>query len=124
MRALVHEDGETKLTRADQHDGKNVGQRVGKYGHERHRSEDDGPRMGDEADTSPLDRIAQAGELLGRHELTSGDTVRSACGGRVHGNLPKLPCFCERIAGNCVWLAIYRRYIITGLLFSSNLVDL
>ena len=39
--------------------------------------------------------LTQAGELLRCHQLTSGDTVRSACGGRVHGNFPKQHRCCE-----------------------------
>src|SRR5262245_39156560 len=81
---LVHENGETKLARTDHHDSKDVGQRVRVQSHKGHRTEDYAPGVDDQRNALPFDRLAQAGELARRHQLTCCDPVR--CGGTGCGH--------------------------------------
>jgi hypothetical protein len=86
MRPFVHQNRKAELARADQHDGENVSEWIGKQRNKRDRSEDDGPGMGDQRDAFPLPGIAQECKL-GRREQIAGRDAALDCGGG-HGRSP------------------------------------
>ena len=69
VRAVMHQDGEAELARADQHDGDDVCERIGEDRDQRNRAEDHGPGMRDQRNAFPLDALAQMRKLRGREQL-------------------------------------------------------
>ena len=86
MRAIVHQDRKPELARADQHDGDDIGQRIGEERNQRDRAEDHRPGMRDQRDALPLDALAQGGKLV-RCKQLAGRNAKS--GGPGHGEPPR-----------------------------------
>ena len=72
VRAFVHENAETELARADDHDREHERQRIRNKRDKRDGRGDDAPGMGDHPDATPGRTGADAGELVGGEDLFDG----------------------------------------------------
>src|SRR4051812_10185517 len=86
VRAVMHQDRKTELTRTDENNRNDVGQRIGEQRDQRDRAEDHRPGMSDERDALPLDPLAQERKLLLRDQLTGRNAQGS---GRSHKDRPR-----------------------------------
>jgi hypothetical protein len=77
MRAVMHQDREPELTRADDAYRQQKGQRVGPPRHQRDRPQYQRPRMRDQGDTLPRHALAYRDQLIFVQEVAG---THAECG--------------------------------------------
>ena len=76
MRAIMHQDRESKLARADKRDGEQIGHRIGPPRDQRDRAQYQRPRVRDQRCAPPARTPAQIDQLLLRQEIASAHAKR------------------------------------------------
>ena len=87
MRAVVHEDEQAELPRADHHDGEHDGDWVRKIGDQCHRAEDHRPGVRDERQAFPFNPLAQEREVGGGDQIPRRKAAGHRSGGFHEGLL-------------------------------------